>query len=161
MILSTLGILTSAQQVSILGILGALPLTSEHAGARDVVRRYLLVLLSERKPGTTSEGKQDQTASSIGVWEPKWKMVFTWQCAMMFMSYSVCLFILGLTMLVCTPLIKDEHWTDASTVSLHPATPALAVLTTRQTAVVYLLVAGAGVAAFAFCSFWVLSPCVV
>jgi hypothetical protein len=46
-------------------------------------------------------------------------MVFTWQCPVMFMSYSVCLFLLGLTMLVITPLIRyrEQGWSGESTVS--------------------------------------------
>ena len=46
-------------------------------------------------------------------------MVFAWQCPMMFMSYSVCLFLLGLTLLVITPLIqiRQKGWNGDVNVS--------------------------------------------
>ena len=50
---------------------------------------------------------------------PRKKMVFTWQGPLMFMSYSVCAFLAGLTVLVCTPLIRDgSNWSAGHSVSI-------------------------------------------
>lgn len=46
---------------------------------------------------------------------PRRKMVFTWQAPLMFMSYSVCAFLAGLTVLVGVPIVRGERkgtWGD-------------------------------------------------
>ena len=48
---------------------------------------------------------------------PKWKMMFTWQCPMMFMAYSVCFFLSGLMIYVCTPLFNGQISTDGGKAS--------------------------------------------
>ena len=61
---------------------------------------------------------ESQTGGCIvGVWKPRWKMVFTWQCPVMFMSYSVCFYLVGLTIFVCTPLIRGSEWNTGANVS--------------------------------------------
>ena len=64
------------------------------------------------------EAEAQASNTGVGLWKPRWKMIFTWQCPMMFMSYSVCLFGLGLTMFVCTPLIQGDPWSTDSDVSV-------------------------------------------
>jgi len=54
---------------------------------------------------------------------PKWKMMFTWQCPMMFMAYSVISFLGGLTIYVCTPLFNGEFSTDRGKASFHHSNP--------------------------------------
>lgn len=108
-----------------------------------------------RKSGYEAESQPER--SGVGSWKPRWKMVFTWQCPMMFMSYSVCLFLLGLTMFVCTPLIRGDDWGPASNVSACAPCSRIAsiLLSVRKIAVIYLGVAAVAVAVFIFCGFWV------
>ena len=56
---------------------------------------------------------------SLGVWRPRLEIVFIWQCPIIFMSYSVCLFLAGLTILVCTPLIRGGEWNTDANVSFY------------------------------------------
>lgn len=56
----------------------------------------------------------------------------------MLMSYSVCSFLAGLTILVCTPLLRRTPWNTESNI-----------------AVTYLAVAVITSLIFLFCSFWV------
>ena len=72
----------------------------------------------------------------------------------MFMAYSVCFFLAGLTLFVCTPLIRRDKWNTSSNVSF-PKTTASVVLTTIQVAVFYLATAVFAGAIFLFASFWV------
>jgi hypothetical protein len=102
LVLSVLGILIAAQQVAVLNFLGPLPSSKQIRQVDARLDRYLPVLLSYN-------GSR---------YLPRKKMVFTWQCPLMFMSYSVCSFLGGLTVLVCTPLIKREgSWNTGCNVS--------------------------------------------
>ncbi|USP81509.1 uncharacterized protein yc1106_08783 [Curvularia clavata] len=133
LILAILGILLSASEVTVLDLLGPLTLPPpSHAQALStidgMVDRYRPLLLS---PTTSASGGQHYV--------PRRKMVFTWQAPVMFMSYSVCAFLGGLTILVCTPFIRHEReWGSGHNI-----------------AVMYLTAFVGGVTAFAFCSFWV------
>lgn len=104
LILSILGILLSASEVTVLDLLGplTLPPTPSHAPALSnidvVVDRYRPLLLSPTTSGSVAQH-----------YVPRRKMVFTWQAPVMFMSYSVCAFLGGLTILVCTPFIRHER----------------------------------------------------
>jgi hypothetical protein len=102
LVLSVLGILLAAQQVAVLNFLGPLPSSKKVREVDVCLGRYLPVLLSHN-------GSQ---------YVPRRKMVFTWQCPLMFMSYSVCAFLAGLTVLVCTPLIhRNGGWNEGCNVS--------------------------------------------
>ena len=87
------------------------------------VRRFLPLILTEvrrrRRPDGSRTGADplDGDGDSIGEWRPRWKMVFIWQCPSMFLSYSVCFYLAGLTLFVCTPLIRRDKWNTASNVS--------------------------------------------
>ncbi|KAJ8114816.1 hypothetical protein OPT61_g3396 [Boeremia exigua] len=126
LIFSILGILLCASEVTVLHLLGPVD-TRPKYHERSAFEKYKALLLSpsndSRTPGFV----------------PRKKMVFTWQGPLMFMSYSVCAFLAGLTVLVCSPLIQGgPGWTAGHSI-----------------AVVYLTAfAGAGTA-FVFCSFWV------
>lgn len=116
LVLSILGILLSAQQVAVLNLMGELPTRSTLPLATADVRRYLVLMLSEI--GQQELERESQLRrNGLGVWKPRWKMVFVWQCPIMFMSYSVCLFLAGLTVLVCTPLIRGGDWSTDANVS--------------------------------------------
>ena len=119
LVLSILGILLSAQQAAVLNLLGELPTEGGLPLASVNVRRYLVLMLCE--VGQHESERESQTYRGgprrLGVWKPRWKMVFTWQCPIMFMSYSVCLFLAGLTILVCTPLIRGGEWSMDTNVS--------------------------------------------
>ena len=81
-------------------------------------------------------------------------MVFIWQCPSMFLSYSVCFYLAGLTLFVCTPLIRRDKWNTASNVSVARVFGA-ALLTVLQVAVVYLATTAFAGAVFVFASYWV------
>ena len=91
-----------------------------HHGAYSVkedVRRFLPLILGEvRARGSLTDSVRDE-GDWVGEWRPRWKMVFIWQCPAMFMSYSVCFFLAGLTLFVCTPLIRRDKWDTGSDVS--------------------------------------------
>lgn len=81
------------------------------------VGRYLPLMLTEvRQHPYRAELRRDVHEMT---WRPRYKMVFTWQCPIMFMSYSVCSYLAGLTIYVCTPLIRGNVWSAGSNVSSH------------------------------------------
>ena len=116
--LSVLGILLSAQQMAVFQFLGDVP-HSDCRLARSTMNRYRPLLI-ERAPSGGSGSNTQTLNTEIQRYRPKRSMVFTWQCPMMFMSYSVCLFLLGLTLVVITPLIRirKRGWNDAVNVTL-------------------------------------------
>ena len=122
LILSILAIMLAAQQVAVLQILGKPP-TSLTGGykEKEEIRRFLPLMLSEDKPSRrrllTGSTLGEDNSSILGKWRPRWKMVFVWQCPMMFLSYSISAFLLGLTLFVCTPLIRNDSWNTSSNVS--------------------------------------------
>jgi hypothetical protein len=107
--------MTSAQQITVLSILAKIPLKVDSPGAIDSIRHFLPILLTEIQPPPI-ETEAQPSINRIGIWRPKWKMIFLWQCPQMFMSYSVILFLSGLTVLVCTPLIEKRTWGPESNV---------------------------------------------
>lgn len=125
LMLSILGILLSASEITVLSILGPLNARGKVSLQESRVRRYTPFLLS--------------TCTQSGGFMPRRKMVFAWQCPLMFMSYSVCAFLAGLTILVCTPFIREKSaWGDGHNI-----------------ATMYLAIFAGGATAFVFCSYWV------
>jgi hypothetical protein len=83
-------------------------------------------------------------------------MVFTWQCPLMFMSYSVCAFLAGLTVLVCTPLIqRSGGWNAGCNVSTAHAPYYTFKTDWNKIAVMYLTICAVAGATFVFCGFWI------
>jgi len=122
LVLAISGILTSAQQITVLSIMDKIPHKIDSPDAIDSIRHFLPIFLTEIQPppiGTEAE----LSINRIGIWRPKWKMIFLWQYPQMLMSYSVILFLAGLTVLVCTPLIKKQPWGPESNVSFNPVPP--------------------------------------
>lgn len=117
LVFSIFGILLAAQQVAVLQFLCNSPMQSNGGRLEKAnVRRLLPLILTEVRPRgshTDSVGENE----GVGEWRPRWKMVFIWQCPSMFLAYSVCLFLAGLTLVVCTPLIRGDKWNTASNVS--------------------------------------------
>jgi hypothetical protein len=110
MLLCFLGILLASQQISVLEILGDIPSSSEDSHRDEIMANYRLMLIERvREP-------QEIMGEFQKGWRPRWAMVFIWQCPTMFMSYSFVLFILGLSMFVCTPLIHKDAWGPESDV---------------------------------------------
>jgi hypothetical protein len=106
LIFSVLGILLSASEVTVLHLLGPLHSTGLVRQDHKVARKYYPLLLSPNL--------------KTGAFTTRAKMIFTWQAPLMFMSYSVCGFLIGLTVLVCTPLIREGHnWTIGHNVNVH------------------------------------------
>jgi len=108
-------IIISAQQITVLSILDTIPRKVDSPAAIDSIRRFLPILLTEIQPPPI-ETEAQLNINRIGIWRPKWKMIFLWQCPQMFMSYSLILFLTGLTLLVCTPLIEKQPWGPESNV---------------------------------------------
>jgi hypothetical protein len=113
LVFSILGILLAAQQIAVLDLLGSLATKSDQSLARAYVHRYLPLLLSERQHRELETAVQ----SALGEWKPRRKMIFIWQCGTMFMSYSVTLYLAGLTIFVCAPLIQEGAWSSGGKVS--------------------------------------------
>jgi hypothetical protein len=111
LVLTILGILLSAQQIAVLNMLGPIPQKGHSEMTARIVRHYLPLLLS------VDENTSTRFGTDLEKWKPRWKMIFTWQCPIMFLSYSVVLFLAGLTLIVCTPLIRKEPWGNGSNVS--------------------------------------------
>ena len=116
LVLSVLGILVSTQQSFVLETVGPPPTENTHYSRS--LRKYLPLVLTQVLTSRQREDPQREgSAEQRILYAPRWKMVFTWQCPTMFMSYSVCLFLLGLTIYVCTPLIRGDNWGDGDRVS--------------------------------------------
>ena len=122
LVLSIVGLLLAAQQVAVLQLLGKPPPTPGHRdfSEKDSLRRFLPLILTERRAHRRRRRSRSNSANdenSTGEWRPRWKMVFIWQCPSMFLAYSICFFLAGLTLFVCTPLIRGEKWDTGSNVS--------------------------------------------
>ena len=104
---SILGILLSAQQLGVLDLLGVPPKRAGARSAKQRIRRFLPLMLTE-VTSQIDQTRYHNSAGMVGIWRPRWKMVFTWQCPVMFMSYSVLLYAVGLTIYVCSPLIMGD-----------------------------------------------------
>ena len=115
---SVCGILIAAQQLSLLALLGELP-ADPHAPSAKHMERQLSQLLAhslvQLRPTTNSEiGTTEQQRK----WQLSWKMIFTWQCPIMFIGYSTLFYFVGLSVVVCSPLISGEDWGPGVWVSL-------------------------------------------
>lgn len=153
LVLSILAILTSAQQIGVLDLLDSRQTDRKPASARLRVRRYLPLMLTEVPPRNNGAGYDE---NDIGEWRPRWKMVFTWQCSIMFLAYSVTFYLVGLTIFICTPLIRRDTWSTGSNVSTsRPRQVSLEELTNIKVAVIFLVMSAVAGAIFIFCSFWI------
>ncbi|KAF2663189.1 hypothetical protein BT63DRAFT_128985 [Microthyrium microscopicum] len=114
-VVSIFGVLTSAQLLSILHILGPLdaPGLTEKSRIELVNDRYLPLLVT--KP--IEHGNRHYSGRKGGR-NARWKMVFTWQFATMCLSYGVCLYLGGLTIVVCSPLIHQKSWSGESNIAI-------------------------------------------
>ena len=145
----------SAQQIAVFRFLGEVPGT-DGPSARAAMEKYKPLLIEPAGTGGVRKGSRT-LATTRPLFRPKRSMVFVWQCPVMFMSYSVCLFLLGLTLLVITPLIKlrERGWSDGANVTKQ-ARFVLNLLTVfGQTAIFYLGASVLAGLAFLFCSFWI------
>lgn len=127
LVLSILAFIQSAQEVAVLQLLGQPPTLADSTSKnRSDIQHYLPLMLSRvPQQGLNAECLDDR--DRIGKWRPRWKMVFTWQCPMMFLAYSTLFFFAGLTIFVCTPLIRGYSWnTGANVAMFYLATLAIA-----------------------------------
>ncbi|KAN0120313.1 hypothetical protein V8E51_002521 [Hyaloscypha variabilis] len=128
------GVLLAAQQVTALSVLGPLPKNSMPAVSYKAILRYLPQML-ERTSIIPLDAEGRESNYELGEWTVRWKMVFTWQIPMMFTGYSFLCYIVGLTILACTPLIQRQPWGPESKIAIG-----------------YLATFGAGWAVFIYCS---------
>ena len=113
-------------------------------------------MLSEMPSQESQNRVPVEDNEDLGQWKPRWKLIFIWQCPIMFMSYSVCSFIAGLTLFVCSPLVHGDHWSTDSYVRITPSAvinPKL--LNSTKIAVVYLVTGAITTGVFIFASFWI------
>ncbi|EWC47881.1 hypothetical protein DRE_02763 [Drechslerella stenobrocha 248] len=131
---SIIGMLLAAQQNTLLTLLGEFS-DDWRQTKRKFLEGYLTQLLTEDRSSTTGP---DVEASGYRArrWRLSWQMVFVWQIPMMGVGYSFLFYIIGLTVLICTPLMH-EPWGDNSKV-----------------AVGYLAVSGLAWGIFMYCSMW-------
>jgi len=97
---SVCGILIAAQQVSLLMLIGELPEDPHSADSKTFRRHVSQILVEKPKPEATGEDRMR--------WCVSWRLIFAWQCPMMFFGYSTLLYFIGLTVIVITPLIEGE-----------------------------------------------------
>ena len=97
--------------MAVLELLGELGTSDDPLIVNEEVERYLSLMTRRPRKGlgedVTSPGSQGKL---------QWKWIFIWQAPAMLVSYSVTLFLLGLTLYVCTPLIQGHGWTPGSIV---------------------------------------------
>lgn len=60
--------------------------------------------------------RQSTTAGKLRG-HPRWAVVFAWQCPLMFLSYSIVLFLAGLTSHVASPVARNRKWDHDAQVS--------------------------------------------
>jgi len=113
LVLSILAMLLSSSQAF---IFDSLNVPTEEEGSPRDYRRYLPLILKCRTKVIVSLGEEGSTSRKVKEWIPRWRMVFIWQCPMMFMAYAVCFFLVGLTLFICTALINGEKSTGAAKV---------------------------------------------
>ncbi|KAH7165192.1 hypothetical protein EDB81DRAFT_852139 [Dactylonectria macrodidyma] len=97
---SVCGILIAAQQMSLLALIGELP-ADPHSTSKKQIERQLSQLLTRgsarRRAASDSE---DTTTGQTPEWQFSWRLIFTWQCPMMFIGYSTLFYFIGLTVVV-------------------------------------------------------------
>lgn len=110
LVLSILGIMLSAQQVTVLQVLGRLPIQPGHDSH---VRRFLPLIMTETQPPLLELGY---------AWNMETTLEDDFHMAVSNHVYVVLclLFLAGLTLVVCSPLIKGTTWNTDSNVSLFP-----------------------------------------
>ncbi|KAM7218863.1 hypothetical protein V8F06_005743, partial [Rhypophila decipiens] len=128
---SICGIFLSAQQGSVLSLMGDLP-TEESGGQNKkkkkvwervsarLMRRHLAQIVYEVPVVQSWSGEEQQNGrgtESTADWKISWRSIFTWQCPMMFIAYSTLFYIVGLSVVVLTPLIKED-WGENSYVAV-------------------------------------------
>ena len=102
-----------------LSLMGELPEGRENSRkvSAKTMRRHLGQILVE-------VGESESEAGAGGVWMLSWRLVFTWQCPMMFIAYSTLFYIVGLSVVVLTPLIRED-WGENSYVSTTTDSPTI------------------------------------
>lgn len=69
-------------------------------------------------------------------WALSSRRTFVWQCSIMLIAYSTVFYMVGLSVVVCTPVLENRKWDSAS-----------------YMAVVYIVSLGLSVVLFGFCSY--------
>ncbi|KAK3376798.1 hypothetical protein B0T24DRAFT_229707 [Lasiosphaeria ovina] len=136
---SVFGIFLAAQQLSLLSLMGELPEDHAATSARVMTRHLGQVLGRAKRKGAgaaTGDGEAaGQDLSYTDGWVLNWRLIFNWQCPMMFIAYSTLFYMVGLTVVACTPLLTEE-WGNTDT----------------YVSVAYLVSLGLSLALFALCS---------
>ncbi|KAJ6258791.1 hypothetical protein Dda_6845 [Drechslerella dactyloides] len=121
LITSIIGMLLAAQQTTLLTLLGEFPEDWREVKTK-FIEGYIHQLLTEDKfkkhhdPEGNHVHRDGDGCYRLRGWRVSWQMIFVWQIPMMAVGYSFLFYIIGLTVLIITPLIK-EPWGDNSKVS--------------------------------------------
>ena len=159
-----MAILISAQQIGVLNYVRIPRSRIRTSEASNNSRRRsiekMLALMLSKAHGQYLVRSRSIHSGQADVWLPRWKMVFVWQCPVMFLAYSMLLYLLGLTIYVCTPLIRSDPWAGPSDVcnelfaKCHPRL-IFTANSQRQAAIIYLVVSFLTMLAYLFCSYWI------
>ncbi|KAK6362383.1 hypothetical protein TWF730_006073 [Orbilia blumenaviensis] len=120
LMMAIVSLLMSAQQVTLLALLGEFP--KDHTNIQqELIDRYLAQLLTkEILPDNTDNPELTPHDDSLYVgdqpnmrcrWRLSWQMTFVWQTASMFVAYSFLWYMIGLSVMICTP-IRIGNWGD-------------------------------------------------
>ncbi|KAF3909569.1 hypothetical protein AA313_de0205487 [Arthrobotrys entomopaga] len=117
LIMSIIGMLLSAQQVTLLTLLGEFP-DDWRRVKKKFIEGYLNQLLTEEKNHNLSdqivrEIPRSERRYIVHRWRLSWQMIFVWQIPMMAVGYGFLFYIIGLSALVLTPLFRDGWGDDA------------------------------------------------
>ncbi|KAK3388464.1 hypothetical protein B0T20DRAFT_364515 [Sordaria brevicollis] len=134
--LCLLGIFLSSQQISLLSIIQSRE-SDVQGGERQLIQRHLMQILARKNPNlhspsaahveaqaghTLDHGKPSdqavvvvEVATTPTAREPqKWvlspRKLFVWQCSIMVVAWSAVFYLMGLSVVVCTPLLENDEW---------------------------------------------------
>jgi len=112
---SICGIFLATQQLALLALIGDIPEEPDDPKTTTVLRRHLSQILAEKQPTVISPSQGVEAAHGSfqygrgdASWEISWRLIFSWQCPMMFIGYSTLFYMIGLSTVVCTPLFQEE-----------------------------------------------------
>jgi hypothetical protein len=147
------GLLIAAQQLSLLALIGDLPAQPQDTSLKNIERQLSQILARE----DVRRLSPDEDAVEYPYkWQLSWRMIFTWQCPMMFIGYSFLFYFIGLTVVICSPLIYRVAWGPPIYVSFLGSGSTIMkigrLIFVDQVTLTYLLASGLAWGLFAYCS---------
>jgi hypothetical protein len=103
------GLLIAAQQLSLLALIGDLPAQPQDTSLKKI-ERHLSQILAKKDLPLPGPHENENAVEFPYKWQLSWRMIFTWQCPMMFIGYSFLFYFIGLTVVICSPLVYRVAW---------------------------------------------------